>query len=164
MRVLWAPWRMTYILKVKEGSKCFFCEAAKSSNDVENRVVYRGEFSIAILNIYPYNTAHIMIAPKRHVSRPDLLSKEEVLDLHKTLKLMIRAIEAEYHPQGFNIGLNIGRVAGAGVEGHMHIHVVPRWIGDSNFMPIIAGTKVIPEDISKTYERLRASIQRVMVR
>ena len=104
-----------------------------------------------------------MIAPKRHVPRPDLLSEEEALDLHKALNLIIKAIEIEYQPQGFNIGMNIGKVAGAGVESHMHIHVVPRWLGDSNFMPVIGGTKVIPEDIERTYRRLRASVEKVMI-
>lgn len=162
MPVLWAPWRMTYILKSKEETGCFFCEAAESSEDDKHKVIYRSEFSIALLNIYPYNTAHVMIAPKRHVPRPDLLSEEEALDLHKALNLIIKAIEIEYQPQGFNIGMNIGKVAGAGVESHMHIHVVPRWLGDSNFMPVIGGTKVIPEDIERTYRRLKASVEKVI--
>jgi len=163
MQILWAPWRMTYILKAKEETGCFFCKAVKSRDDVKHKVIYRSKFSIALLNIYPYNTAHVMIAPKRHVPRPDLLSEEESLDLHNMLNLIIRAIEVEYQPQGFNIGMNIGKVAGAGVEGHMHVHVVPRWLGDSNFMPVIGGTKVIPEDIARTYRRLRASVEKVRV-
>ncbi len=155
MDVLWAPWRMTYIIKVSKEKECIFCKAVNSSDDEANKVVYRGEHSIVVLNIYPYNTAHVMVAPKRHVPRPDLLSDEEIVDIHKTLVLTLKAIEKEYQPQGFNIGMNIGRVAGAGVEGHMHIHVVPRWLGDSNFMPVIGGTKVIPEDLGKTYRRLK---------
>ena len=163
MQVLWAPWRMTYALKAGELAECFFCKAVKSASNDEYKVIYRGMSSIALLNIYPYNTAHVMIAPKRHVPRPELLSDEEALDLHKTLNLVIKAIELEYNPQGFNIGMNIGKVAGAGVEGHMHIHIVPRWLGDSNYMPIIGGTKVIPENIDRTYKRLRASINRVKI-
>lgn len=155
MDVLWAPWRMTYIIKASKEKECIFCKAVNSSDDEANKVVYRGEHSIVVLNIYPYNTAHVMVAPKRHVPRPDLLSDEEIVDIHKTLVLTLKAIEKEYQPQGFNIGMNIGRVAGAGVEGHMHIHVVPRWLGDSNFMPVIGGTKVIPEDLGKTYRRLK---------
>jgi ATP adenylyltransferase len=157
MDVLWAPWRMTYIIKAVKEKECIFCRAVSSSDDEANKVVYRSEHSIVVLNIYPYNTAHVMVAPKRHVPRPDLLSDEEVADLHKTLILTIKAVEKEYNPQGFNIGMNIGRVAGAGVEGHMHIHVVPRWMGDSNFMPVIGETKVIPEDLTQTYRRLKAS-------
>ena len=163
MQILWAPWRMTYILKARESTACFFCEASKSINDYEHKVIYRSKFSIALLNIYPYNTAHVMIAPKRHVPRPDLLTDDEALDLHKTLNLVINAIEAEYHPQGFNIGMNIGKVAGAGVEGHMHVHIVPRWLGDSNYMPVVGGTKIIPEDIEKTYKRLKASVEKIRI-
>jgi ATP adenylyltransferase len=157
MNVLWAPWRMTYIIKAAKEKECIFCRAANSGDDEANKVVYRSKHSIVVLNIYPYNTAHVMVAPKRHVPRPDLLSDEEVVDLHRTLILTLKAVEREYNPQGFNIGMNIGRIAGAGVEGHMHIHVVPRWLGDSNFMPVIAGTKVIPEDLAQTYRRLKAS-------
>ena len=157
MRILWAPWRMAYIKDAGKSSECIFCRAVRGS-DEDNWVVYRSQYSVAMLNIYPYNTAHVMIAPKRHIPRLELLTSEEVLDIHETLTLMIKAIEKEYSPQGYNVGINIGRIAGAGIEEHLHIHVVPRWSGDTNFMPVLAGVKVIPEDLKKTYERLRNCI------
>ena len=162
MQLLWAPWRMKYILRASKTESCFFCKAITSKDDNEYKVVYRGKYSIALLNIYPYNTAHVMIAPSRHVPRPELLTDAEALDIFHTLKVVLSAIENEYRPQGFNIGMNIGKVAGAGVEQHMHIHVVPRWIGDSNFMPIVGGTKVIPEDLNTTYKRLKKAVLKIL--
>lgn len=156
MRILWAPWRMSYVVKGST-EECIFCKAVKGGDD-ENYVVLRSKHSIAMLNIFPYNTAHVMIAPLRHVARIEQLSSEEVLDLFKVLSRVIKAIEKEYNPQGYNIGVNVGRVAGAGVESHIHVHVVPRWLGDTNFMPVIAGTKVMPEDLRSTYARLKNSI------
>ncbi len=123
--------------------------------------MFRGSSSFVILNLYPYNTAHVMVAPYRHVSSFELLSDEELLDLMKLVKLSLKAIESEYRPQGYNIGANLGHVAGAGVEGHLHLHIVPRWSGDTNFMPLIAGVKVIPEDINDTYKRLKKAFNDV---
>ncbi|MEM0025235.1 MAG: HIT domain-containing protein [Zestosphaera sp.] len=153
LKVLWAPWRMSYIVR-GSSEECIFCKAVKGG-DEENYVVMRSEHSIAMLNIFPYNTAHVMIAPVRHVARIEQLTREEVLDLFEVLSRVIKAIDQEYSPQGYNIGVNVGRVAGAGVESHVHVHVVPRWLGDTNFMPVIAGTKVMPEDLRSTYARLR---------
>jgi len=154
--VLWAPWRMSYVVG-GEQKECIFCRAVLGS-DEDNYVVLRSHHSIAMLNIYPYNTGHVMIAPKRHISRPELLTQEEVLDMHNVLSAIIKALDEEYNPHGYNIGLNIGRVAGAGVEHHLHIHVVPRWSGDTNFMPVIGRVKVIPEDLARTYERLKSRL------
>ncbi len=159
--ILWAPWRMSYILNLEKEEGCIFCRAASSNNDRENYVVYRSRHSFVLLNIFPYNTAHVMVAPYRHVSRPDLLSSEEVMDLHESLMKAIKAIDREYRPQGFNIGMNLGRVAGAGVESHIHIHVVPRWVGDANFMPIIGGSKVMPESLEDTYSRLVKAFKKI---
>ncbi|MEM0244032.1 MAG: HIT domain-containing protein [Zestosphaera sp.] len=153
LKVLWAPWRMSYIVR-GSSEECIFCKAVKGG-DEENYVVMRSEHSIAMLNIFPYNTAHVMIAPVRHIARIEQLTREEVLDLFEVLSRVIKAIDQEYSPQGYNIGVNVGRVAGAGVESHVHVHVVPRWLGDTNFMPVIAGTKVMPEDLRSTYARLR---------
>ncbi len=144
---------MSYVVK-GSSEECIFCKAVKGGDD-ENYVVLRSNLSIAMLNIFPYNTAHVMIAPTRHVSRIEQLTREEVLDLFETFSRVIRAIDQEYSPQGYNVGVNIGRVAGAGIESHVHIHVVPRWLGDTNFMPVIAGTKVMPEDLRNTYTRLK---------
>lgn len=160
MRVLWAPWRMEYLRKYGGGVKsCIFCDAVRG-DDRSHYVVFRSRYSLAMLNIYPYNTAHVMVAPIRHVPRPDLLTEEEVMDVHRLVTLVMRAIEDEYSPHGFNIGMNIGRAAGAGIDAHMHIHIVPRWNGDTNFMPVIAGTKVVPENLGTTWERIRRAIQR----
>lgn len=147
---------MSYIVK-GSSEECIFCKAVKGGDD-ENYVVLRSEHSIAMLNIFPYNTAHVMIAPARHVARIEQLSREEVLDLFEVLSRVVKAIEQEYSPQGYNIGVNVGRIAGAGVESHIHVHVVPRWLGDTNFMPVIAGTKVMPEDLRSTYARLKNRI------
>ena len=150
---------MEYLRKYGGGVKsCIFCDAV-NGDDRSHYVVFRSRYSIAMLNIYPYNTAHVMVAPARHVPRPDLLTEDEVVDMHKVVTLVMKAIEDEYSPQGFNIGVNVGRVAGAGIEAHMHVHIVPRWNGDTNFMPVIAGTKVIPEDLGTTWERIRKAIQ-----
>ena len=155
MRILWAPWRMAYIRRASEASECIFCRATLSENEERDLVVLRSQHSVALLNAYPYNTAHVMVAPKRHVPRLELLHEYEVLDLFNLVKVLIGAIDAEYGPEGYNVGLNIGRVAGAGIEAHLHVHIVPRWTGDTNFMPVIAGTKVMPEDLGTTLTRLR---------
>ncbi len=159
MRILWAPWRMKYIREFsKLGRKgCIFCEAV-SGKDEEHLVVYRSKYSIAMLNLYPYNTAHVMVAPKRHVPRPNLLSDDELLDLYKLVNMVIEALDREYSPHGYNVGINLGRVAGAGVEAHLHVHIVPRWEGDTNFMPVVANVKVIPEDIRETFRRVRKAL------
>lgn len=159
MHVLWAPWRMSYIKKASEISECVFCTAATSEDEESSLIIARTQYSLAMLNAYPYNTAHIMIAPKRHVPRIELLNDYEVLDLFSLAKAVIRAIDEEYKPEGFNIGMNIGKVAGAGIESHIHIHIVPRWLGDTNFMPVIAYTKVMPEDLGTTLTRLKTRVR-----
>lgn len=159
MHVLWAPWRMSYIKKASEVSECVFCTAATSEDEESSLIIARTQYSLAMLNAYPYNTAHIMIAPKRHVPRIELLNDYEVLDLFSLAKAVIRAIDEEYKPEGFNIGMNIGKVAGAGIESHIHIHIVPRWLGDTNFMPVIAYTKVMPEDLGTTLTRLKTRVR-----
>ncbi len=158
-KVLWAPWRMKYIA-MHQGKTCIFCDARSKSDD-ESYVIFRSSNSFAMLNLYPYNTAHVMIAPYRHVNSFELLSDEELLDLMKLMRLVLKSIDSEYRPQGYNIGANLGRVAGAGIEDHLHLHIVPRWLGDTNYMPLIAGVKVIPEDINETYSRLRKSINEI---
>ena len=159
MDVLWAPWRARYVERAARGeSRCIFCEAVRG-RDEDHLVVYRSRHSIAMLNLYPYNTAHTMVAPLRHVPSIELLSDEELLDLFKTVALVMKGIRREYSPHGFNVGINVGRVAGAGIESHVHVHVVPRWSGDTNFMPVVAGTKVIPEDLRTTWVRVKRGIE-----
>lgn len=159
VRILWAPWRMAYIKKASEISECIFCRAAFSEDEERDLVILKSNFGVALLNAYPYNTAHVMVAPKRHVPRLELLQEHEVLDLFNLIKVIMEAIDVEYKPEGYNIGLNIGRVAGAGIEVHVHIHIVPRWLGDTNFMPVIAETKVMPEDLKTTLVRLRKRLR-----
>ncbi|MEM1644267.1 MAG: HIT domain-containing protein [Ignisphaera sp.] len=163
MEVLWAPWRKNYVTStiIKDHSNCIFCKATQDIHS-NNYVIYKSKFTIAILNKYPYNNAHTMVAPIRHIPSPELLNDEELLDLIKTINVVISAIKLCYNPDGINIGANIGRAAGAGVEGHLHIHIVPRWIGDTNFMAIIARTKVIPESLEETCSRLTMCINKVL--
>ncbi|RLE99560.1 MAG: HIT family hydrolase [Thermoprotei archaeon] len=162
MKNLWAPWRIKYVkykaLVKNEGRKCFLCEIPKENRDKENFIIYRGKHSYAVLNIFPYNNGHTLVAPYRHVVYLGELNENEVLDLLNTLNLIVKAVLKAYRPDGFNIGINIGKAAGAGEE-HLHIHVVPRWHGDTNFMAVLAETKVIPEGIYDTYENMRKAIE-----
>ncbi|MCS7103229.1 MAG: HIT domain-containing protein [Candidatus Korarchaeum sp.] len=157
MRRLWAVWRMPYIkLLASEGEKeCIFCTLPREGRDRDNLILYRSKLSFIILNKYPYNPGHLMVAPYRHVANLDELEDREVTDVMKLLRLSIRILKRAMSPEGFNIGMNIGKVAGAGFEGHIHIHVVPRWVGDANFMPILSNTKVISEALSNTYDELK---------
>jgi ATP adenylyltransferase len=159
MKVLWAPWRESY-LKNPHVEECIFCKAVKNT-DENQFVVYRSRYSIAMLNKYPYNSGHVMVAPIRHVPSIELLSDEELLDLSKTVTLIVKAIRECYKPDGINIGVNIGRAAGAGIESHLHVHIVPRWNGDTNFMPVIAGAKVIPEDLHNTWIKIKYCIEKI---
>jgi len=157
MKKLWAPWRIEYILmeKIKE---CIFCKAAKENKDDENLVLWRGKYSFVMLNRYPYNSGHLMIAPYTHTGDIEQLKKEEldeiIILIQKSVKLLKKALK----PDGFNIGINIGKVAGAGIEDHIHVHIVPRWNGDTNFMPIIGDTKVVNQYLSETLDFLRKYI------
>jgi ATP adenylyltransferase len=161
VKTLWAPWRVAYVLGPRaEG--CFLCEASAAGDDRDRLVLHRSRHVFILLNSFPYNSGHLMIAPHRHVPRPEDLDAEERLDLMDTLTLALRLLEAALHPEGFNVGLNLGRAAGAGVEEHLHVHVVPRWRGDTNFMPVLAEVKVLPEHLAATYERLREALAAVL--
>lgn len=147
----------------KEGSgECFICEAVRADNLEEHLVLYRDSATILLMNKYPYNTGHLLLAPTRHVADFSQLSREELLSLAELLRRSIELLKAVLSPDGFNVGVNLGRIAGAGLETHLHVHVVPRWLGDTNFMPVISNTKVIPEALKDTYRRLleRADILR----
>ncbi|GEM_PF-52674 len=161
LKVLWAPWRMTYITRAHEAKECLFCRLQEPGKDEENKVIYRGRTCYVVLNIYPYNTGHVMVAPYRHVADPCELTREELLELWETVNLALKAIKLAYGPHGFNVGMNLGRVAGAGVEDHLHIHVVPRWLGDTNFMPVLADTKVISQHIEEMYRALKDAFTKV---
>jgi ATP adenylyltransferase len=148
---------MEYILSHKDG-ECIFCEKIASPDDEGNFVLERGRHSFVILNIYPYNTGHIMIAPNRHVASPMSMSDDEMLEIMGFMKTWERRIRKAYNPQAMNLGANIGAPAGAGVIGHFHIHVVPRWTGDTSHMTVISNTKVMPQSLLETYEQLRSSM------
>jgi ATP adenylyltransferase len=153
MERLWAIWRMAYIEK-PEVEGCFFCKAAGAGGDEEHYVLWRGRTCFVMLNAFPYNTGHLMVSPYRHVGKMAEVAAEEAVEwvaaTGHSKEILRRALRAE----GFNVGLNVGRCAGAGVEGHLHLHVVPRWSGDTNFMPVLADHKVLPEGLKATYDRL----------
>ncbi len=153
---LWAPWRMTYINSDKEDG-CVFCNRLNSpqEKDRENLILVRASLGFVMMNKFPYNSGHLLIIPNRHV--PDLrnLSDEELLSLQKMLVLSLGVLEDLYHPDGFNVGMNLGRSAGAGIEGHLHYHVVPRWNGDTNFMSVLADVRVVPQHLRTTYDQLK---------
>ncbi len=149
---LWAPWRMEYILSSKGG--CIFCEKSKESEDEKNYILVRGELCFVMLNAFPYNCGHLMVAPYRHSEQIEELTKEEIEDMARLARECIRALKEAFEPQGFNLGMNLGRESGAG-EAHLHLHIVPRWRGDTNFMPVLTDTKVISEALSETYRKLK---------
>lgn len=154
MQYLWAPWRMEYILSEK-GEGCFLCLKPRQGSDHENFILHRGRLNFVLLNTYPYNPGHLMVAPYRHAANLEDLTEEERHDHIDVVNLSLQVLGEALSPGGFNIGINSGRVAGAGLEDHVHTHIVPRWPGDTNYMPVIASTRVVPEGLSQTYEKLR---------
>lgn len=153
MKRLWAPWRIEYIEEEKP-EYCIFCKAFNEKKDEKNLVLWRGKHSFVMLNRFPYNSGHMMIAPIRHLGDFEDLNQDEMLEIGEAIQLAMKVLRKVMNPHGFNIGMNLGRVAGAGVEDHIHVHIVPRWDGDTNYMPIISDTKVIPEALSRTYNKL----------
>jgi ATP adenylyltransferase len=157
MTHLWTPWRSAYMQEKKEKSRCIFCDALASSDDEENLVVYRGKSTFVMLNRYPYTSGHLMIAPHVHVSRLAQISEETANEMMKLTRRAEEIIEAVYQPDGLNLGMNLGHAAGAGIEEHIHMHVLPRWLGDANFMTSVSNTRVIPESLQETYAKLKTS-------
>ena len=156
MQVMFAPWRLEYILSDKRPESCIFCDMVASVEDEEKLVVHRSGRSIVALNRYPYNNGHLMVAPIRHVGNLTELNEDEILDVFGTLRLCEVVLTRSMGPEGFNMGINVGRCAGAGVLGHIHVHIVPRFSGDSNFMTTISQVRVVPELLSETYTRLKS--------
>jgi ATP adenylyltransferase len=152
---LWAPWRLEYIQQADELEGCVFCLAA-AGEDEETLVVHRGMHAFALLNKFPYASGHLMVAPYRHLAEFGALSDEEALELHRLAEGGMAALAETFAPQGYNVGWNLGRIAGAGIVDHVHLHVVPRWAGDTNFMPVLADVKVLPEALVETADRLRS--------
>lgn len=161
MKRIWAPWRMTYIRKAAKGTDpCFFCAYLKSRADRKNLVLERGRTCFAVMNLYPYNTGHLLIAPRAHKGRLTGLTKAERAELMDLTIRMQRVLDRALRPDGYNIGINLGRPAGAGVPGHVHQHIVPRWNGDTNFMAAVGDTKVMPQSLEELYDRLQKVLRR----
>jgi len=154
MKILWAPWRMKYILGKGE-KNCIFCVNSRPGTEEENLILFKGRLTTVLMNKYPYNNGHLLVAPIRHVPELDDLKIEELIDLMEKIRASINFIRKEMNPDGFNVGLNLGKVAGAGVAAHLHFHIVPRWNGDTSFMTVLGQTRVIPESLEDTYKRLK---------
>jgi ATP adenylyltransferase len=158
MDFLWSPWRYRYMATAGQESTCIFCAALEAGDDAAMGILLRGEKSFVILNKYPYTSGHVMIVPYAHggdLVASDSSTLAEIMVLSQRMQI---ALEEVYHPQGYNLGMNLGRAAGAGVIGHLHMHLLPRWTGDANFMTTIGETRVEPEDLATTYEKLRAAL------
>jgi ATP adenylyltransferase len=154
---LWSPWRHDYIVKAgaNSSSTCVLCDAQKTATDEESFILHRASHNFVILNLYPYISGHLMIAPYEHLADLDSAAKESTDEMMDLIKLSQTALRDVYRPDGFNIGMNLGRAGGAGVAGHFHMHVMPRWVGDTNFMTTVGETRVLSEDLSTTYQKLR---------
>jgi ATP adenylyltransferase len=157
MEQLWAPWRIEYIERPKEG-ECILCQKPRENNDESNLILFRGQDNFVLLNAFPYNPGHLMIAPYRHVASLQDLTEDEAKEHFNIVKKSLALLEKVLKPAGFNVGLNIGKVAGAGIEGHLHTHIVPRWQGDANFMPVLSNTRIISEALASTYKKLKAKL------
>ncbi len=159
MDKLWAPWRKTYIRpEGNHGRGCVFCKLLKQKKDSQNYILKRTSHSFAVLNLYPYNNGHVLVLPLRHVKTTSALTSDEKLDWLELFEQVSTAVEKTMRAQGFNVGINLGRAAGAGIPGHLHLHVVPRWKGDSNFMPIVGKTKIISESLDSVFDLLSSAI------
>jgi ATP adenylyltransferase len=172
---IWAPWRLAYVQGPKEtlpsaaahlrflpeaDPLCFLCQAAVDGGSPERHVVHVGPHTVTMLNRYPYNNGHLLVAPRRHVARLDQLTPEEQIEMLEQISQMINHLETAIHPHGFNVGLNLGQAAGAGLPSHLHWHIVPRWTGDTNFMPVLANLNVIPQSLDAIWEALRNLIEK----
>jgi len=160
---LYAPWRMAYIdqpAPAKEHSHngaCVFCSKARSEDDSANLVVFKGIHSFVLMNVYPYTNGHVMVAPYDHTANLDDLSVDTLTEIMLLTRRAVDALRISIHPDGYNIGMNLGKVAGAGIADHLHMHIVPRWDGDTNFMPVIAETKILPDSLESSFNKLRAA-------
>lgn len=154
MEQIWAPWRIKYIQMEKQEG-CILCDKPKQNNDALNYILYRGDRNFVIMNSYPYNPGHLLVAPYRHIANLEELTDEERYEHFQIVSQSVKVLKQVFHPAGFNIGINVGKVAGAGIDDHFHTHIVPRWQGDTNFMPVISKARVIPEALAETYEKLK---------
>jgi ATP adenylyltransferase len=162
MERLWSPWRLAYVTGTGSSDGCIFCEACASTRPVpDDLVLIRGELAYVILNLYPYNNGHLMVVPNRHVGTLRAMTREELDALMRFTRHAEMALAEAYKPQGINVGINLGRPAGAGVVDHLHVHLVPRWTGDTNFMSVVGNVRVLPEELGETAQRLRPIFERL---
>jgi ATP adenylyltransferase len=157
---LWAPWRME-LIQMGKPEGCILCDKPAEDNDTQNYILYRGSSNFVMLNSFPYNSGHLMVAPYRHVASLEELTDAELHDHFAPVRRSITVLRQVYSPEGFNVGINMGKVGGAGIDDHMHTHIVPRWQGDTNFMPVTADTKVVNEGLVETYQRLKENFKLV---
>jgi len=160
MDYIWTPWRYRYVADASKDSRCIFCDALDAGDDRRVLIVLRGTKNFVILNRYPYTSGHVMVVPYVHVANLVDAEPETLAEMMQIAQRLERALGNTYHPQGYNLGMNLGRAAGAGVTGHLHLHVLPRWAGDANFMTVTGETRVEPEELSITFERLREALER----
>ena len=154
MKHVWAPWRMEYI-QMEKVEGCILCEKPRQDSDAVNYILYRGGKNFVMMNAYPYNPGHLMIAPYRHLATLEELTKEELHEHFDIVSRSIKVLRQVFHPGGFNLGMNIGKISGAGIEDHVHTHIVPRWQGDTNYMTVISDVRVVPEALAETYQKLK---------
>ncbi len=153
MEQIWAPWRIEYI-EMEKPEGCIFCDKPKEGHDGLNYILHRGKKNFVMLNLYPYNPGHLLVAPYRHIASLEELTDEELLEHFQIVRRSVGVLKGVFNPGGFNIGINLGRVAGSGIDDHIHSHIVPRWQGDTNFMPALASTKIMPQALGETYKKL----------
>lgn len=158
MDYLWTPWRYRYIAQAGKNDRCIFCDALALGDDAKALIVLRGTLAFVILNRFPYTSGHVMIVPFAHVAELSECDPGVLAEMMRLAQKVERALAASYHPQGYNLGMNLGRCAGAGVTGHLHLHVLPRWAGDASFMTVVAETRMEPEDLDTTYEKMRRAL------
>ncbi|HEX2387943.1 MAG TPA: HIT domain-containing protein [Solirubrobacterales bacterium] len=151
---IWAPWRLRYVKNAKKSDECVFCAKPGAGDDRANLIVHRGERCFVILNLFPYTNGHLMVAPFDHIARLQDVEPDVTAEMIGLAQQAMRRMDEVYDPEGFNVGMNQGRVAGAGVDGHIHLHVVPRWAGDNNYMPVLADTRVMPQSLEESYDAL----------
>ena len=156
---IWAPWRFAYVKDAAKNETCVFCDAPAAGDDEGKLIVHRGERSFVILNLYPYTDGHLMVSPFEHVARLQDVAAETLVEMLALAQRAMRRLDEAYEPQGYNVGFNQGRVAGAGVDGHIHLHVVPRWAGDTNFMPVLADTRVMPQTLEEGYAMIKKGFE-----
>ncbi len=154
MEQIWAPWRIEYI-EMEKPKGCILCDKPKENNGAQNYILYRGDKNFIMMNLYPYNTGHLMIAPYRHIANLEELNNEELREYWQIVTRSLKVLRKVFNPGGFNIGINMGKAAGAGIEEHVHTHIVPRWHGDTNFMPVIGDVKIISQALAETYQKLK---------